>query len=309
MKHLENLQSLTTGDLREILRVSSVLKQKTRQGERPSLLSNYCLAQLFEKPSLRTRLSFDVAMTQLGGTSLFFSAADVGLNGRESLADVARVITRYADILVIRAFSQNLITEFARHASCPVINGLSDVSHPCQAIADLMTIQEHFGSVKGKTIVFVGDGNNVARSLATAAAKLGVKYILSAPEGYEFGEDYHKLIRKNFPEIDLEFIRDPKEAVKKADVIYTDVWASMGQEAEAAQRQKDFAGHQVNGALMKLAPAHAKFMHCLPARRGMEVTDDVMDGKWSLAFEQAENRMHSAKGIILWLLNKSYDVK
>lgn len=309
MKHLENLHSLSNGDLQEILRVSSVLKRNTLQGKRPSLLSNYCLAQLFEKPSLRTRLSFDVAMTQLGGTSLFFSAADVGLNGRESLADVARVVTRYADVLVIRAFSQKLITEFARYAACPVINGLSDISHPCQAIADLMTIQEHFGTVEGKTIVFVGDGNNVARSLASASAKLGAKYILSAPEGYDFSDDYMEKVRKSFPGFDLQFIRDPKDAVKSADVIYTDVWASMGQESEAAQRQKDFAAHQVNGKLMKLAPAHARFMHCLPARRGMEVTDDVMDGEWSIAFDQAENRMHSAKGIILWLLDKSSEVK
>jgi len=309
MKHLENLQSLSPEDLLEILRVSSTLKKMTQQGKRPSLLSNYCLSQLFEKPSLRTRLSFDVAMTQLGGTSLFFTAADVGLNGRESLADVARVITRFTDVLVIRAFSQNLITEFSRYASCPVINGLSDLSHPCQAIADLLTIQEHFGSVKGKTIAFVGDGNNVARSLATASAMLDVKYILSAPEGYEFSDDYLKKTRKNFPKFDLQSIRDPKEAVKTADIIYTDVWASMGQESEAAQRQKDFAGHQVNGDLMKHAPAHARFMHCLPARRGMEVTDEVMDGKSSIAFDQAENRMHSAKGIILWLLNKSSEVQ
>ncbi len=309
MKHLENLQSLSPGDLLEILRVSSALKKMTQQGKRPSLLSNYCLSQLFEKPSLRTRLSFDVAMTQLGGTSLFFTAADVGLNGRESLADVARVITRFTDVLVIRAFSQNLITEFSRYASCPVINGLSDLSHPCQAIADLLTIQEQFGSVKGKTIAFVGDGNNVARSLATASAMLDVKYILSATEGYEFSDDYLKKTRKNFPKFDLQSIRDPKEAVKTADIIYTDVWASMGQESEAAQRQKDFAGHQVNGDLMKHAPAHARFMHCLPARRGMEVTDEVMDGKSSIAFDQAENRMHSAKGIILWLLDKSSEVQ
>jgi len=308
MKHLENLQSLSPGDLREILRVSSLLKRKTRLGERPSLLSNYCLAQLFEKPSLRTRLSFDVAMTQLGGTSLFFSAADVGLNGRESLADVARVITRYADILVIRAFSQSLITGFAKFAACPVINGLSDVSHPCQAVADLMTIQEAFGDVDGKTIAFVGDGNNVARSLASAAAKLGVKYVLAAPTGYEFGEDYLKMLKKTAPDFDLQILTDPREAVKRADVVYTDVWTSMGQEAEASQRQKDFAGFQVNAELMRLAPAHAKFMHCLPARRGMEVSDEVMDGKWSIAFDQAENRMHSAKGIILWLLGKSAEV-
>lgn len=308
MKHLENLHSLPKGELEEILRVCSVLKRNSRNGERSSLLSNYCLAQLFEKPSLRTRLSFDVAMTQLGGTSLFFSAADVGLNGRESLADVARVITRYVDVLVIRAFSQDLITEFARYASCPVVNGLSDVSHPCQAIADLLTIQEHFGSLRGKTIAFVGDGNNVARSLATAAAKVGLKYILSAPEGYDFSEDYLAKTRNAFPDFDLQLIRDPKSAVERADVIYTDVWASMGQEMEAAQRQKDFAGHQVNSSLMKLAPAHARFMHCLPARRGMEVTDEVMDSPWSIAFDQAENRMHSAKGIILWLLDKSSGV-
>lgn len=305
MKHLENLQSLTKEDLVEILRVSALLKRRTQEGVRESLLSNYCLAQLFEKPSLRTRMSFDVAMTQLGGTSLYFSGSDVGLNGRESVPDIARVLTRYADVLVIRAFSQKLITEFVQYASCPVINGLSDVSHPCQAVADLLTIEEHFSSLQGKTIVFVGDGNNVARSLASAAAKLEMKYILSAPEGYEFGIEFQNMCRNSFAGFDLQIVRDPREAVREADVIYTDVWASMGQESEATQRQKAFIDYQVNAALLKHAPSHARFMHCLPARRGMEVTDEVMDSSQSIAFDQAENRMHSAKGIILWLLNKT----
>jgi ornithine carbamoyltransferase len=262
------------------------------------------LALLFEKPSLRTRISFEVAMTHLGGSSIFLSAADAGLNGRESLPDVARVLSCYCDCIVIRAYSQALIEEAARYAECPIINGLSDVAHPCQAIADVMTIQELFGPTAGRTIAFVGDGNNVARSLALAGGLLGMRFIMSAPAGYEFTPKYIEQMKHRVPDLDLEQIADPKKAVAKADVIYTDVWASMGQEAEADKRKKIFAPYQVNAALMSAAPKHAKFLHCLPARRGMEVTDEVMDGPQSAVFEQAENRLHSAKGALMWLMGK-----
>lgn len=305
MRHFDSLLRITTDELREIMRIARVLKVRLKQGDRPNLLAGQLLTLLFEKPSLRTRISFEVAIAQLGGSSLFQSAADAGLHGRESLPDVARVLSGYSDFIVIRAFSQTLIEEMIRYSQCPIINGLSDRSHPCQALADLFTIEEYCGELKGKTIVFVGDGNNVARSLAAAATHFGMNFVMSAPAGYEFNDHFLKLLRQHFPKTNITQISDPEQAVARADIIYTDVWVSMGQEAETEKRKRIFEPYRVDEALMAAAPKSARFMHCLPARRELEVTDGVMDSEQSLVFQQADNRMHLSKGLLAWLANKS----
>lgn len=305
MKHFDSLFRLTGQDCRDILNVSADVKAQWKQGKRPRLLEGRMLTLVFEKPSLRTRVSFEAAITHLGGNSLFLTCADAGLNGREAIADVARVLGSYSDWIVTRTFSHRLVDEFVKHAGCHVINGLSDEAHPCQAISDLFTIEESLGSVAGKTIAFVGDGNNVARSLATAATLLGANFVIAAPAGYQLTADFVNAVKKQIPNASLSLTHDPAQAVAKADVVYTDVWASMGQEAEQEKRKQVFAPYQINAALMKQAPASAKFMHCLPARRNMEVTDDVLDGPQSIVIPQAENRMHVAKGIMLWLVGIS----
>jgi len=302
MKHLTSLYDISPGDTEEILNLTAELKASLRRGERTRPLEGRLLTLVFEKPSLRTRASFEAAMAQLGGSSLFLSSSDAGLNGREALADVARVLSSYSDAVVLRTFSQRLIEDFAGLSRCPVINGLSDDLHPCQALTDAFTVQEVFGDVAGRRLVFVGDGNNVAASLAVIAAYLGMSMTLCAPPGYELPADQVADLRRRFPKVDFTQMQDPVAAVKNADVVYTDVWASMGQEAEADARKKIFAPYQVNAELMKHAPAECRFMHDLPARRGLEVTDDVLDGPRSVAFLQAENRMHLAKGLLVWLL-------
>lgn len=302
MKHLVNLRELTVADVLAILEQASALKAEFLAGRRRPALAGRVLAQVFEKPSLRTRVSFEAAMQQLGGSSIFMSSKDAGLGGRESIEDVARVLTSYCDVLVLRTFSHELIEQFAAHGRCPVVNGLSDVSHPCQALTDLFTLQEACGGLTGKKLAYVGDGNNVAVSLAEACAMLGVAFVIAAPEGYQLSDKFLKGLRSEYPKANLVQTSDPREAVKEADVIYTDVWASMGQEAEKEERGRVFAPYQVNPVLLAAAPRHVKFMHCLPARRGLEVTDDVMESPQSIVFEQAENRMHLAKGLFAWQL-------
>lgn len=303
MKHLVNLLDLSVDDIPAILDRAAALKAEWREGRRAPLLANKVLAQVFEKPSLRTRVSFEAAMQQLGGSGIFMSSKDAGLGGRESIEDVARVLTSYCDVLVLRTFSHELIETFARVGRCPVINGLSDVSHPCQALTDLFTMQEVCGSLSGKTLTYIGDGNNVAVSLAEACAMLGVVFVIAAPPGYQLPESFFQGLQQLYPGCSVSQTDDPHAAVRNADVIYTDVWASMGQEAEKEERAKAFANYQVNGALLRSAPKSAKFMHCLPARRGLEVTDEVMDSPQSVVFEQAENRMHLAKGLFVWQLS------
>jgi ornithine carbamoyltransferase len=302
MRNLTKLLSLSPADVDEIFSRAADLKRKLQQGERPPLLSGRVVTQVFEKPSLRTRVSFEAAIMQLGGGSIFLSAQDAGLNGRESLGDVARCLCGYSDAVVLRTFSQALIEEFAARSTCPVINGLSDDSHPCQALTDLFTMQEVFGSVKGRRLVYMGDGNNVAASLAVAAAMLDVSFTICTPPGYELDAGFLAELARQIPTADVTIERDPQKAVTRADVIYTDVWASMGQEAEAEQRKRVFAPYQINEKLMEQAPSDCRFMHCLPARRGNEVTDAVLDGPQSIAFQQAENRMHLAKGLLVWLI-------
>lgn len=304
MKHLTSLLDINSDELFAILAKASELKARFRKGERSALYPGRVLAQLFEKPSLRTRNSFEAAMVHLGGSGIFLTTAEAGLNGRESLPDVAKVLSSFSDIITMRTFSQKLIEDVAKYSSCPVINGLSDERHPCQAMTDLLTIQESLGDVKGVHLVFVGDGNNVSMSLAIASAMVGMKLTLACPKGFEFERSFSDLMTRRFPNHQVHVSHDPHEAVRTADIVYTDVWASMGQEDDADRRKKAFVGFQVNEELMKQAPRSAKFMHDLPAKRGLEVTDGVMDADNSIVFQQAENRMHLAKGLFVWLLEQ-----
>ena len=259
------------------------------------------LGCIFHKPSLRTRISFEIAIRQLGGSSLYITDREIGIGSREAPKDVGEVLSRYVDGIMIRTFDQNMVEELAANASVPVINGLTDLLHPCQIMGDLQTIIEHRGPIKDKKIVFIGDGNNVARSWLNAAARFPFKFILTSPTGYEISNSYVEEVR-SLGDADYEWIEDPKEAVQGADVVYSDVWASMGQESEKAERLKIFKSYQVNEELMALAKENAVFMHCLPAHRGEEVTDAVIDGKNSIVFDEAENRLHIQRAIIALLL-------
>lgn len=302
MRHLIKLQALTREQIDDVLNTSAELKAQLHKGERKPLLAGRVLTQVFEKPSLRTRVSFEAGISQLGGRGIFLSGKGAGLEGREPLADVARVLSGYSDVIVLRTFSQELVEEFAQYAGCSVVNGLSDQCHPCQALTDILTMQEALGDVGGRRLAYIGDGNNVAVSLAAICAILGISFVVAAPEGYQLDETLLDELRRQYPSADLSQMSDPREAVREADVVYTDVWASMGQESEKESRSRIFADYQINAELMAAAPATARFMHCLPARRGLEVTADVIDGPQSIAFEQAENRMHLAKGLLVWLL-------
>jgi ornithine carbamoyltransferase len=305
MQHLTSLYDITADDFRELIELALDLKQQTKSGDRPSLLQNRVLLQIFEKPSLRTRNSFESAIIQLGGSGIFMSAQEAGFAGRESLSDIATVSSSYADFVTLRTFSQQLIDDYAKNSSCPVINALSDDRHPCQALTDYLTIHEAVGRTNDVRLVFVGDGNNVSASLAIASALAGSSFVLACPNGYELPDEFISDLKGRFPTADVTQTNDPASAVADADVVYTDVWASMGQEAEARKREEDFSGFQVNEDLMSKAPAACKFMHDLPARRGLEVTNGVMDGKNSICFQQAENRMHLAKALFVWLSKKA----
>jgi len=259
------------------------------------------LVCIFHKPSLRTRISFEVAIRQLGGTSLYITDREIGIGSREAPKDIGEVLSRYASGIMIRTFDQKMVEELASNASIPVINGLTDLLHPCQIMGDIQTIIEHRGPIEGKKVVFIGDGNNVARSWLNAAARFPFKFVLTSPPGYEINDTYVKEVRE-LGDPDYQWIEDPKEAVQGADVIYSDVWASMGQESEKAERLQAFKAYQVNEDLMALALEDAVFMHCLPAHRGEEVSDAVIDGKNSIVFDEAENRMHIQRAIIALLL-------
>lgn len=301
-RHLLTLDDWSTDEIEQVLSLAEELKRKAYLGERPALLAGQMLAQIYDKPSLRTRVSFEAAMSQLGGSFTFMTSKEAGLTGRESLPDVATVLSSFADAIVIRTFSQKLIEDVAACSSCPVINGLSDDRHPCQALADLLTIHESFGTLNGVKLVFIGDGNNVAKSLAVASGRTGVEFTLCSPKAYAFDDGFKSSLKSIVPQLSLIVTDDLSAAVKDADVIYTDVWASMGQETETALRKTAFDSYQVNEKLMSAAPGHTKFLHCLPAHRGEEVTDGVMDGSQSLVYQQAENRMHLAKSLLVTLL-------
>lgn len=305
MQHLETLFDITRDDLRRILATGFELKRRLAQGDRPPILARKVLALLFEKPSLRTRVSFEAGIAQLGGNSLFLGE-EVGWGKRESFSDFSRVLGQYVDVVVCRAKSHESVRRLAAFNVVPVVNGLTDLSHPCQALADVMTMQEAFGDLTGRHVVFVGDGNNVARSLMLASVMLNMSFTLACPDGYNIDEAWCQRVRQAYPEAKFRRLRDPHEAVTDADVIYTDVWTSMGQEAEQAQRREVFADYRVDEKLMKSAPRHARVQHCLPAVRGQEITDGVIDGPQSDVIAQAGNRMHAQKGLLVWMLARDW---
>lgn len=304
MRHVLTLFDLTPSEIEQVFLTARALKAAFGQGEREQTHVGRVMALLFEKPSLRTRVSFEAAFAHLGGSSMYLGA-DVGWGHRESPADFSRVLSQYVDVIVCRAKDHTQVEQLARFASCPVINGLTDLYHPCQALADLLTLQEHFDRLIGLKLTYVGDANNVARSLAIACAHMQVQFNVAAPAQYQFDTAFLKRLEQTFPKFDLQITTDAAKAVRDADAIYTDVWASMGQEAEREERQQALAPYQVNGALMAAAPSRAVFLHCLPARRGEEVTDEVIDSPQSLVVPQAANRMHAQKGLLAWLLKPS----
>ena len=299
------VSDFSAAELQALLDSAVRLKRKrAEKGENAPLLKGKTLAMIFQKPSLRTRVSFDMAMRQLGGDALYLSPAEIGLGKRESIGDVARVLSGYVDGLMARVFEHQHVLDLAKYASIPVINGLSDYNHPCQAMADGLTIFEKFGALKGLQIAWIGDGNNVAVSLLHLAAKLGAHFTIASPEGYDLNPEA-VAIAEEFATTSgtvIKQMRDPHEAVMGAQAVYTDTWVSMGQEEETEKRLKIFPPYQVNAKLVSEADKDVIVMHCLPAHRGQELTDEVADGPHSVIFPQAHNRMHAQKAIVLELL-------
>jgi ornithine carbamoyltransferase len=295
MKDLIGISTLSVKEIQGILSLTDKLKKNRARFSRA--LTGKTLALVFQKPSNRTRVSFEVGMYQLGGNSIYLGPGELNLGVRESIEDVAKTLSRYVDGIVLRTYAHQNVLDMAMHARIPVINGLSDYAHPCQALADLYTVREKRKDLKGVIFSYVGDGNNVCNSLMHICAKLGVKMNVATPKGYEPDARVLKATRSH-----VHVFNRPQEAVKNADVIYTDVWASMGQEKEAAKRRKAFKDFQVNSALLKLAKKNALVMHCLPAHRGEEITSEVLDSPNSVVFDEAENRMHVQKAVLIKLL-------
>ena len=301
MRHLIVPEDLSAHDIEAIFAVAQDLETKYDAGLREPLLPGRVLALVFEKPSLRTRVSVEAAMVHLGGSSLFLGE-DTGVSSsRESIADFGRILSEYVDAIVFRSKAHETIVALAAASSVPVINGLSDYCHPCQALADLYTLKSHVGRLGGHTLAFIGDGNNMARSLAVCCGLLGMRFVLAAPKAYQFDDAFRAHLRGLLPTADIEETTDPVAAVKGSACVYTDVWTSMGQEGERGARRAALEPYQVNQKLMRHSP-NALFMHCLPARRGEEVTDEVIDGPQSVVVEEAANRMHVQKGLLAWLL-------
>lgn len=303
MRHFLDIADYSTAELEHLIRLAIQLKQEWQSGGNRPALGGKVLGMIFEKPSLRTRVSFDVGMLHLGGHALYLSPAEIGLGKRESTADIARVLSGYVQGIMARVFSHKHILDLAKWSSVPVINGLSDASHPCQAMADMLTLHEHFGHLRGLRIAYVGDTNNVVLSLAQAAARFGCTMSVASPAGYQFSEDAHESLYAMG--LDLSVTESAVTAVQGADVIYTDTWTSMGQETEAEERRKVFPPYQVNDALLAKANRHAVVLHCLPAHRGEEITDAVADGEQSLLFQQAANRLHAQKAILVHLMSEN----
>lgn len=304
MKDYLAVADFSAEELQSILDTAIELKTEWKKNGNPPILKDKVLAMIFQKPSLRTRVSFDMAMRHLGGDALYLSPAEIGLGKRESIADIARVLSGYVDVLMARVFDHQHILELGKWAEIPVINGLSDYNHPCQAAADALTIQENFGSLKGIKVTYIGDGNNVAVSLMHFCAKLGADFTIGHPEGYGINPEAVSLGEKFAAESgsSIRQLNDPREAVSGSQVIYTDTWVSMGQDEEAARRKEVFPPFQVNQSLLEGAEKDAIVLHCLPAHRGEEITDEVADGPNSRLFPQAHNRLHAQKAILVKLL-------
>ena len=301
MKHLISLSDWSKDDLERLLELAVQLKAEWRSGGNAPVLAGKVLAMVFQKPSLRTRVSFEMAMKHLGGDAMMLGPSEIGLGKRESIGDVARVLSGYVQGIMARVFDHDHVVQLARYASVPVINGLSDDRHPCQALADILTIHERFGSLQGLKFAFVGDGNNVAASSLIACAKYGLDFAIASPPGYALEGDVIEEAR-GISDIKVETFLEPEDAVRDADVVYTDTWVSMGQEDEVAQRLALFEPYQVNAELLKLAKPTAIVLHCLPAHRGQEITDEVADGPQSMIFPQAENRLHAQKAVLVALM-------
>ena len=300
-RDLLNFNAVTTDEMQGIFRLAGELKREQKQGIRHELLRGRGMALVFEKPSLRTRVSFEVGMAQLGGYVVFLGPAEIGLGSRETPADCARNLARWVDIITVRTFSQQVIEEMAEYSSIPVINALTDIYHPCQVLADCLTLIEHKGKLAGLKIAFVGDGNNMVHSWIEAAEKLPISFAMACPKGYEPKAEIVSKARENGAQVTVT--HSVEKAVDGADAIYTDVWASMGQEMEAQRRAKAFRDYQLNQTVVAMAKSDAVVMHCLPAHRGEEITDDVLESPQCVAFDQAENRLHVQKAVMVWLIN------
>ena len=304
MKHFLDIADYSSSEVEDLLKLAVKLKNEYKNGIFRPILKDKVLAMVFQKPSLRTRVSFDMAMRTLGGDALYLSPQEIGLGKRESIADVARVLSSYVQVIMARVFAHEHVLELAKWSSVPVINGLSDYNHPCQGLADALTIYEEFGDLNGLTVSYIGDGNNVAVSLMKVVTRLGADFRIANPEGYDMPEASIEQ-GKSFANASggsVTTFREAAAAAEGADVIYTDTWTSMGQEEETAKRQQVFPPYQVNQDLVKMASPKVIVMHCLPAHRGEEITDEVADGPHSRLFPQAENRMHAQKAILVDLL-------
>ncbi len=304
MKHLLSIHDITTEETKQILSVAQELKEKQKKGIPHPILKNKTLGMIFSKSSTRTRVSFEVGMYQLGGHALFLSSNDIQLGRGETIYDTANVLSRYLDGIMIRTFKQSDVEDLAKFGSIPIINGLTDLLHPCQALTDMLTITEQKGKLEGLKLAYLGDGNNMTHSLLYAGAKLGVNVSVATPKGFECDQEVianaKEDAKKTGATIDISY--DPVQAIKDADAVYTDTWLSMGQEGSKEERLKVFKDYQVNSKLMKNAKEDAIFLHCLPAYRGYEVTEDVIDGPQSVIFDEAENRLHTQKAIMALLM-------
>lgn len=303
-KSLASLKDLSKEEIKEILKTTELLKLQALRGQEHPLLRGKTLAMIFEKPSTRTRVSFEVGMWQLGGYALYLSAGDLQLGRGETIADTAQTLSRYVHGIMARVFSHQTILDLIQYSRVPVINGLSDFSHPCQGLADLFTIYEKKGHLSGLTLAYIGDGNNVTHSLLYGCSKMGMNMVVASPKGYQPHPEVVSYAEEESKRNDssVKVTEDPFEAVKGADIIYTDVWASMGKESEREERIKVFKPYQVNSQLTKYAKEDHLFMHCLPAHRGEEVTNEIADSKNSVIFDQAENRLHTQKALLALIL-------